>query len=99
MTNGQTTMIRLSPSVWRAIDLILRLILGGLFVYAGWSKLCNPTDFADSIATFQMLPDWLIVPFALALPPFEIIAGALVITGFFRRTGCLALIVLTVVFS
>jgi hypothetical protein len=46
-----------------------------------------------------MLPNPLIVPFALALPPFEIIAGALVITGLMRRTGCLALILLTVVFS
>jgi uncharacterized membrane protein YphA (DoxX/SURF4 family) len=38
------------------------------------------------------------MPLALALPLFEIMAGILVVTGWQRRTGYLALMVLTAVF-
>jgi uncharacterized membrane protein YphA (DoxX/SURF4 family) len=82
----------------RAVELALYLILGGVFIYAGWTKIGAPLRFADSIATFHLIPERLIIPFALALPVFEIIAGLMVVTGIWRSVGCMSLILLCVIF-
>ncbi len=65
----------------------LRLVLGGLFLYAGITKVRNPQAFADSIATFQVLPAGLINLVALSLPPFEILLGAMLVMGWRLRAG------------
>lgn len=80
------------------IERILSWGLGGAFIYAGAVKLEAPAAFADSIATFQILPDFLIPWVALALPPFEIVAGLCALAGFRRRAALLALTGLTAVF-
>lgn len=54
--------------------------------------------FADSIATFQILPRVLIVPVALGLPPLEILSGVLVLSGWWTRVGALAVAILTAIF-
>lgn len=79
--------------------LSLRLIVGALFIYAGALKIADPLAFADSIATFKLLPPSLINLLALALPPFEVIAGGMIIVGFKTRAAALALLALTVVFA
>jgi uncharacterized membrane protein YphA (DoxX/SURF4 family) len=80
------------------VELALRIGIGGAFVYAGWVKVADSVGFADSVASFAILPPTLIVPFALALPIFEIMAGAILIAGWPRRIGALALMMLTTVF-
>ncbi len=70
---------------------VMSVALGGLFIYAGWTKSLGPQAFADSIASFKILPAELIVPIALSIPPFEILAGLLVFVGWQRRAGLLAI--------
>jgi len=89
---------RSAAAALRLFELALRLGLGGAFVYAGWVKAQDPLGFADSVASFAVLPTALINPFALATPIFEIAAGILVIIGRPLRVGALALMVLTAVF-
>lgn len=79
--------------------LALRVLIGGIFVYAGITKVINPQAFADSIATFQMLPPQLINIVALGLPPFEILIGLMLVTGWNVRAASLAVIGLSVVFG
>ena len=50
-----------------AVVLLLRLIVGGIFVFAGVSKMGNPTLFAAEIAGFRILPSVVIAPLALVL--------------------------------
>ena len=83
----------------RYIEWALRLILGGLFLYAGWVKRGEGIDFADSIAEFGILPAALVIPFMLSIVPFEITAGAMVITGFGKRVGVLGLLLMTAMYS
>lgn len=73
----------------------LRLALGGAFIYAGAVKLRSPQDFADSIATFQLLPAALINLLALGLPPFEIIVGLLLVLDLRLRVAALACLIMT----
>ena len=76
----------------------LRWALAAVFIYAGVSKLGSPQYFADSIATFAIVPNSLVNLMALGLPPFEIIAGLAIITGIQRRPAILGLAGLTAVF-
>jgi putative oxidoreductase len=90
--------IRIPAQVFRLAQWIFRLGIGGAFIYAGWIKTTDPVGFADSVASFAILPNALISPFALALPIYEIAAGAVLIAGRPRRVGALALLFLTTIF-
>jgi|YelNatPaOPRAMG01_1025707.scaffolds.fasta_scaffold06426_3 putative oxidoreductase len=78
-------------------ELAIRLVVGGVFLYAGAVKISNPLQLADSIWSFQILPRALVTPLALGLPPFEILAGAMLVAGW--RVGALAVAVATAIFS
>ena len=81
------------------IFVLLRVVVGGIFVYAGAVKLSNPLEFADAIATFQLLPPQLVNMVALSLPPFEMVAGLLLVCGWKLRAAALGILVLTFVFA
>lgn len=88
----------------RAALLVFRIVLGGLFVYAGAIKALEPLDFAQSVRNYQLVGQSLSFCAALILPWLEILAGAFLILGLWKRgaalvlTGLLAFfIVLTVV--
>jgi putative oxidoreductase len=87
-----------SPVYFKVAEWGIRLAVGGAFVYAGWLKAQDPVGFADSVASFAILPTRLISIFALALPMFEIVAGTLLVIGWPKRIGALALMLLTSVF-
>jgi putative oxidoreductase len=72
--------------------------LAAVFMYAGFEKIHDPLDFADSIAGFGILPGAFINPFALALPLFEIACGLLLLWPPTRRVGALAIALLSVMF-
>ena len=36
--------------------LVARLVLGGVFLYAGFVKIADPTAFAGAIAAYRLLP-------------------------------------------
>ena len=82
----------------RHIEWALRLVIGGVFIYAGYAKWGGGIDFADSIAEFRILPAALIIPFMLSIVPFEIAAGAMVVTGFGKRVGVLGILLMTLMY-
>ena len=53
-----------------------RLFIGGLFLYAGATKLADTAGFSQVIAAYRILPDPLVPCAALGLPAFELVAGA-----------------------
>ena len=54
---------------------ILRWGLGGIFIYAGSTKLGSPEIFATLIEAYGLVPESLVLPLAVMLPILEIIAG------------------------
>lgn len=78
--------------------LVSRWAVAGVFAYAGFQKSVDPLAFADSIASFAILPARLVNPVALFLPPFEILLALAVATGIRRRPAIVGLIVLLAVF-
>jgi uncharacterized membrane protein YphA (DoxX/SURF4 family) len=75
--------------------LVLRLVLGGIFIVAGASKIGHGAEFAAQIAGFRILPQPVIAPMALALPFLEVLLGGYLILGLFTRTaGWIAVLLL-----
>ena len=68
---------------WRVVD----LIVGGIFVYAGVSKVLDPAQFANDIDNYKTLPWFVSVRLAFYLPWLEIFCGLAVISRFFYRGG------------
>lgn len=61
--------------------LLLRLGLGGIFVYAGGVKIFDTIGFAGGIAAYQILPYFGNYLVAAILPCLEVICGVLLISG------------------
>jgi len=83
----------------RYVLIALRWILGAIFIYAGITKVQQPLSFADSIATFRLLPNAWVNIFALALPTFEIVIGLMLLTGWKCRLAAFATVGLTAIFA
>ncbi len=85
--------VTLSSLVRDAVALPLRLILGGLFVFAGVIKLLDPQQFAFSVAAFRIFPpgvgDHLTIVSTFAFPWAEVILGVLLILGLWTRASAL----------
>ena len=60
---------------WRRLYQLCRLALGGIFIYAGCSKLLEPEPFAVLIDAFGIIPEGLLMPVAIGLPAIEVAAG------------------------
>lgn len=61
----------LSPIVYHGY----RLFIGGLFLYAGATKLADTAGFSQAIAAYRILPDPLVPCAAMGLPALEVVAG------------------------
>jgi uncharacterized membrane protein YphA (DoxX/SURF4 family) len=79
--------------------LLVRVVLGGIFVVAGASKVGHAAEFAQQIAAFRLLPQPLIAPLALALPFFEILLGGYLVIGLFTRIAAWTAALLLLVFD
>ena len=73
------------------LQLSIRLILGGLFLYAGLGKITTPLDFAAMIYNYKILPDELIGPAASAIPWIEVLSGFCLLAGLRTKGGALAI--------
>ncbi len=66
----------------RTTTLLLRLVLGLLFLAAGLSKLGTPLQTLATVYSYEIvLPDWLAATVAAALPWMEILLGLAVLAG------------------
>lgn len=75
-----------------------RIILGSVFVLAAYGKIIEPYNFALSIATYQMMPLWIINLMAIILPWLEIFCGIMMIIGFKTKANTFIINVMLIVF-
>jgi uncharacterized membrane protein YphA (DoxX/SURF4 family) len=66
-------------------------LLGGIFLYAGISKMLDPAQMAHQIRNYQLAPWWAIHPGAILLPWIEIVAGLLLILGIWAMEATIVL--------
>lgn len=87
-----------SARLWTSVLLLLRFILGGIFLYAGITKIIDPVGFAQSIHNYQILPEVLVNPAAIILPWVEIVTGTALVMRWWIGGASLLLSALMFVF-
>ena len=95
-------------SMWRRMDasgfplLIVRFVLGGLFIYMGINKLGHPIEFLKQIHLYHMLPEsppYFLNTTAIVLPWIEVLCGVLLVVGLAVRAAALQVLVMLSVFT
>lgn len=82
-----------------ALRLVCRVIVGGLFLYAGIVKALDPRAFAGEIAAYRLFPYGLNLLIAATLPWIEIVSGGLVLGGRKLLPAAAVLLALETVFA
>lgn len=80
------------------VYLLLRLLLGAVFVYASLDKIWSPDAFAKIVYQWQVVgpvPSNLV---AVTLPWVELVAGLLLVAGVWKRESALVIALMLVVF-
>lgn len=81
--------------------LLLRLVLGGLFIFAASMKLYDLQAFNDSVRAFELVPDnadHAIVLLTFIVPWIELLCGTLLLLGLWTRSAALVLSFLLICF-
>lgn len=68
--------------IWRILYWGSRLLMGAMFVYAGYAKLAQPPFlFEMAVDSYQLLPAWAVLRVAHTLPWLEVALGLILISG------------------
>jgi len=88
-----------SSKALRVAAIVIRVVLGGIFIYAGVIKMMDPWQlFANAIDAYKLLPMPAVIFVARTLPLAEILIGLMLIVGFQLRIAATACSLLLVVF-
>ena len=97
--NSEQSSSSMTPMGWVCVP--LRLVLGGLFVFAAYNKLIpqgegatssGPQGFAWTIQAFKLgLPDWFVRFSTFTTPWIEVVAGVLLIIGVWTRGAAMVI--------
>ncbi len=80
------------------VEIILRVLLGALFVLAACFKLLDLGNFYKSITYYQLLPLALVLPMTYFLPVWELTSGLLLMLGKLTRGALLSISIMLLVF-
>ncbi|MBL8006578.1 MAG: DoxX family membrane protein [Ignavibacteria bacterium] len=78
--------------------ILLRLIVGGFFLYASIDKVTNQEAFARAIYNYKFMPDFVINIMAIVIPFIELVTGIFLILGIFLRGSSFIITSLLIVF-
>lgn len=81
------------------ISLLSRLFVAGVFLFAAYDKVWDPTAFAHSVATYDLMPLKLVNGFSVTLAWLELLVGVMLLLGLYTRAAALWTTVLLVVFT
>jgi len=78
--------------------ILLRIILGIIFIWASWEKIVDPGGFVRVVRNYSILPDALVNPTALFLPWIEATCGIFLITGYLVKGSAFIIDILMGIF-
>jgi len=80
---------RLLDNTWT--ELLLRWVLGMIFIYASYHKIADPAAFAKIIYGYGLFPEVSINLTAIIIPFLELVVGLTLISGTYVRSATLIL--------
>ena len=78
--------------------LLARLVVGGVWIYAGLLKLPDPDQSVDAVRAYELLPGDLAVTVGQLLPVLEVVVGTALVLGLLVRGAAVVSAVLFVAF-
>jgi uncharacterized membrane protein YphA (DoxX/SURF4 family) len=81
------------------ITLLARLVLGGVLLAAGGLKVLKPTESANAVAAYKILPTNVAHLVGYALPWLEVALALLLVVGFMVRPAAVLSGLIMVVFA
>jgi uncharacterized membrane protein YphA (DoxX/SURF4 family) len=91
-------MRKLNDRFQPVVTLVARLILGGVLLAAGGLKVFKPTDSANAVAAYKLMPTEIAHLIGYALPWLEVAIGLLLIVGFMVRPAAVLSGLIMIVF-
>ena len=82
----------------KKLMLVIRVVLGAVFVYAGIIKIVAPDAFAGSIAAYKILPFFGNYAAAAILPWIELLCGIMLIVGYRHKSAATVIAALNLLF-
>ncbi len=80
--------------------LLVRLVLGAIFIVAGALKIGHAADLAAAITAYKLgVPPPLVAVAAVALPPFEILLGIYLVAGLWSKVTSSVAVMLLALFT
>lgn len=83
----------------KELAFILRLYIGGLFVFASLYKMNHAAEFAESIANYQLVPYWAVNVLAVTMPWLELVCGLMLVIGFRAKSVTVMIGVMMAMFT
>jgi uncharacterized membrane protein YphA (DoxX/SURF4 family) len=83
----------------RGAAIVVRILLGILFIYASYPKILDPAGFSRTVYYYRLLPPAAVNLVAIVLPWIEILVGALLVIGFKVRGAALVATTSLLVFA
>ena len=80
------------------LALLVRVVVGGFFIFAGFVKIIDPMAFAFQVDHYQLLPWTASALLALYLPWLEIVSGLALLWQPWARAAAWIILALLVVF-
>ncbi len=78
------------------VALVARLVVGGVWVVAGYLKIGDPTENVRAVRAYDLLPESVVPLVGHALPVLELVIGACLVLGVLVRVnGALSALLLT----
>jgi len=81
------------------IDLIIRIIFAGIFIFSSSTKLLTFQFFVDSISDYQLLPAYLVLPAAITICCTELFLGIMILFNIRLKLALRLTIIMLVVFT
>jgi uncharacterized membrane protein YphA (DoxX/SURF4 family) len=67
--------------IWRWAGLVARLVVGGVWIAAGWLKLPDPAESVRAVRAYDLLPESIVPTVGHGLPILEIVVGVMLVVG------------------
>jgi len=80
------------------LTVILRLLVGGTFVFSSVTKLPEHSQFVDVVDSYHILPHSLATAYAVALPWVELVIGAYLVLGILIRPSSVVAVLMATSF-
>ena len=80
------------------LAVLLRLLVGGTFIFSGVTKLPIHSEFVDVVKSYNILPHSLATAYGVTLPWVELVVGAYLVLGILTRPSAIVVLLMGISF-